>query len=51
MMGWMEMAETMSTYAVHNWQVQERENLVALGGDGRIPLIYVNWEENLRHSD
>jgi hypothetical protein len=30
---------------------QERENLVDLGGDGRIPLKCVNWEENLRDSD
>jgi hypothetical protein len=30
---------------------QERENLVDLGGDVRIPLKYVNWEENLRDSD
>lgn len=30
---------------------QERENLVDLGGDGRIPLKYANWEENLRDSD
>jgi len=30
---------------------QERENLVDLGGDGRILLKYVNWEENSRDSD
>jgi hypothetical protein len=30
---------------------QEIENLVDLGGDGRIPLKYINWDENLRDSD
>ena len=29
---------------------QERENLVDVGGGGRLPLKYVNWEENLRDS-
>jgi hypothetical protein len=30
---------------------QERENLIDLGGDGRITLKYINCEENLRNSD